>query len=278
MDLGLDEQQEMLKTFARDFLEKECPESVVRAMEEDEKGYSPELWSKMAEQGWMGLTIPEAYGGSGLTLCEQVVLLEEFGRALVPGPFISTTVLGATPIMEAGSEAQKKEYLPKIASGELIMTMALTEPSAKWSSDGVTLSAKKEGSDYVLNGTKLFVPDAHVSDAMIVVARTSGKGDSGISLFIVDSKSSGIKFEVLKTIAADKQCEVTFDNVKVPAANLLGKEGKGWAIVAATEKARAVRPADWVVPGDPAQARRRRHRCRWLALHHLQGSLVARRG
>ena len=123
----------------------------------------------------MGLIIPEQYGGTGMTLCELVVLLEEFGRALVPGPFISTVVLGAMPIMEAGTDEQKRQFLPKIASGELIMTMALTEPSAKWSADGVQLEAKKDGSDYVLNGTKLFVPDAHVSDYMVVVARTGGK-------------------------------------------------------------------------------------------------------
>ena len=247
MDLGLDEQQEMLKNVARDFLEKECPESLVRSMEEDEKGYSPDLWQKMAGQGWMGLTIPEQYGGVGLTICELVVLLEEFGRALVPGPFISTVVLGAVPIMEAGSDEQKKTYLPKIASGESIMTMALTEPSAKWSADGVTLEAKKSGSDYVLNGTKLFVPDAHVTDHMIVVARTGGKGADGITLFIVDSKSDGIKFEQLKTIAADKQCEVTFENVKVPAANILGKEGKGWPIVEATEKAATIAACAYLV-------------------------------
>ncbi len=231
MDLGLDEQQEMLKNFARDFLEKECPETLVREMEEDEQGYSPDLWKKMADQGWMGLIIPEDQGGADMTLCELVVLLEEFGRALVPGPFISTVVLGAVPIMEAGTDEQKAQYLPKIAAGETIMTMALTEPSAKWTADGVTLEAKKDGSDYVLNGTKLFVPDAHVTDHMIVVARTGGSGEDGITLFIVDSKSDGIKFEQLKTIAADKQCEVVFDNVKVPAANVLGSEGKGWEIV-----------------------------------------------
>lgn len=247
MDLGLDEQQEMLKNVARDFLEKECPESLVRQMEEDEKGYSPDLWQKMAGQGWMGLTIPEAYGGAGMTICELVVLLEEFGRALVPGPFISTVVLAATPIMEAGTEEQKQAYLPKIASGEMIMTLALTEPSAKWSADGVTLEAKKSGSDYVLNGTKLFVPDAHVTDAMVVVARTGGKGEDGITLFIVDSKSDGIKFEQLKTIAADKQCEVTFDNVKVPAANILGKEGKGWPVVEKTEKVATIAACAYLV-------------------------------
>ena len=250
MDLGLDEQQEMLKNFARDFLEKECPESLVREMEEDEKGYSLNLWKGMAQQGWMGLVIPEKYGGTDMNLCELVVLLEEFGRALVPGPFISTVVLGGMPIMDAGTDAQKDQFLPKIASGDLIMTMALTEPSAKWTADGVTLTAKKEGGDYVLNGTKLFVPDAHVSDYMIVVARTgpSGKdGEDGITLLLVDSKSPGIKFEQLKTIAADKQSEVTFENVKVPAANLLGQEGKGWGIVEKTQKVATVAACAYLV-------------------------------
>ncbi|MCH8050955.1 MAG: acyl-CoA/acyl-ACP dehydrogenase [Chloroflexi bacterium] len=247
MDLGLDEQQEMLKNFARDFLEKECPESLVREMEEDEQGYSPDLWKKMAEQGWMGLIIPEDQGGAAMTICELVVLLEEFGRALVPGPFISTVVLGAVPIMEAGTDEQKAQYLPKIAAGETIMTMALTEPSAKWTADGVTLEAKKDGSDYVLNGTKLFVPDAHVTDYMVVVARTGGKGEDGITLFIVDSKSDGIKFEQLKTIAADKQSEVIFDNVKVPAANVLGSEGKGWEIVEKVSRVATVAACAYLV-------------------------------
>ena len=247
MDLGLDEQQEMLKNFARDFLEKECPESLVREMEEDDQGYSPDLWKKMAEQGWMGLIIPEDQGGAAMTLCELVVLLEEFGRTLVPGPFISTVVLGAVPIMEAGTDEQKAQYLPKIAAGELIMTMALTEPSAKWTADGVTLEAKKDGGDYVLNGTKLFVPDAHVTDHMVVVARTGGKGEDGITLFIVDSKSDGIKFEQLKTIAADKQSEVIFENVKVPAANVLGDEGKGWETVEKVSRVATVAACAYLV-------------------------------
>jgi alkylation response protein AidB-like acyl-CoA dehydrogenase len=247
MDLGLDEQQEMLRNFARDFLEKECPEQLVRQMEEDEKGYSPELWQKMAQQGWMGLIIPEQYEGTGMNICELVVLLEEFGRALVPGPFIPTVVLGGVPITEAGTEEQKKQYLPKIASGELIMTMALTEPSAKWTADGVTLEAKKDGNDYVLNGTKLFVQDAHVTDMMVVVARTGGSGEDGITLFLVDSKSPGIKFEVLKTIAADKQAEVVFENVKVPAANILGAEGKGWPIVEKTKRVATVAACAYLV-------------------------------
>ncbi|MEX0799859.1 MAG: acyl-CoA dehydrogenase family protein [Dehalococcoidia bacterium] len=249
MDLGLDEQQELLKNFARDFLEKECPESLVREMEEDEKGYSPDLWKKMADQGWMGLIIPEEYGGTGMNLCELAVLLEEFGRALVPGPYISTVVLGATPIMEAGSDEQKQYMLPKIASGETIMTLALTEPSAKWDADGVQLEAKKSGSDYVLNGVKLFVPDAHVTDRMIVAARTSsGKNpEDGVTLFFVDSKADGISYEVLKTIAADKQCEVTFKDVKIPADWVLGEVDKGWPIVEKVKKVATVAACAYLV-------------------------------
>jgi len=228
MDLGLSEEQEMLRNFARDFLEKECPEQHVRDMEEDEKGYSPELWKKMAEQGWQGLIIPDTYGGAGFNFMDLIILIEEFGRALVPGPFIPTTV-ATLAILAAGSEEQKKQHLPRIASGEQIWTLAFTEPSARFDAEGVQLTAKKEGNDYVLNGTKLFVRDSHVADMMVVVARTGGSGEQGISLFIVDAKAPGVTHTPLRTIASDKQTEIKFENVKVPAANLMGAEGQGWA-------------------------------------------------
>ncbi|MEX2237999.1 MAG: acyl-CoA dehydrogenase family protein [Dehalococcoidia bacterium] len=221
MDLGLSEEQQLLQQNARDFLEKECPESLVRAMEEDEKGYSPDLWKKMADQGWQGLLIPEEYGGAGFSFMDLMVLIEEFGRALVPGPFIPTVVLGAIPLTEAGSDEQKKQYLPQIASGDAIWTMAYTEPSGRFDPESVEMEARAEGDGYVLNGTKLFVPDAHVADFMVVVARVNG----ALSMFIVDGKSQGISTTVLKTIADDKQCEVVFENVSVPKANLLGSEG-----------------------------------------------------
>jgi alkylation response protein AidB-like acyl-CoA dehydrogenase len=230
MDLGLSEQQELLKNAARDFLEKECPETHVREMEEDEKGYSPDLWKKMAELGWQGLIIPEQYGGQGFEFLDQIVLIEEFGRFLVPGPFIPTVVGGAIALLEAGSEEQKKQYLPRIASGEHIWTLAFTEPTARFDAEGIELTAKEEGDSYVLNGTKLFIRDAHVSDYMTVVARTGGKGEDGVTLLIVDSKSPGISHTLLKTIASDKQCEVKFENVKVPKANVLGQAGKGWPV------------------------------------------------
>ncbi len=233
MDLGLSEEQELLKNFARDFLEKECPETLVREMEEDEKGYSPDLWKKMAEQGWQGLIVPPEYGGSGMTFLDLVVLLEEFGRALVPGPFIPTAVGGAIALMEAGSEEQKKEYLPQIASGSQMWTLALTEPSGRFDAEGVELEAKSQDGEFVLNGTKLFIRDSHVADYMTVVART-GKGknpEDGITFLVVDAKSAGIKHTPLKTIASDKQTEVSFENVRVPKANVLGEVGKGWPLL-----------------------------------------------
>ena len=222
MDLGLSEEQELLKNAARDFLEKECPETLVREMEDDEKGYSPELWKKMAEQGWQGLLIPEQYGGAGFGYLDLIILIEEFGRALVPGPFLSTQVGGVLPLLEGGTEQQKSYALPKIASGEAIWTLAYTEPSARFDTEGVQLEVKEDGNDLVLNGTKLFIRDANVADFMTVVGRRPGtKGDDGIELVIVNVNTPGISQTQLKTIAADKQAEVKFENVRVPKASII---------------------------------------------------------
>ena len=233
MDLGFSEEQEMLRTMARDFLANECPKSLVREMEEDEKGYSPELWRKMAELGWFGLAFPEKYGGTEGTFLDLSVLIEEMGRALLPGPFVPTVVQCGLTIMNHGSEEQKQQFLPKIANGDLIMTLALTEPMGRYGPDSVTLKAEAKGDDFILNGVKLVVPDAHVSDYMIVVARTRDGADKadGVTLLMVDAKSAGIGTTTLKTIASDKLCEVKFDNVRVPKANVLGRVDKGWAIV-----------------------------------------------
>jgi len=235
MDLGFSEEQEMLRKTARDFLEKECPTSLVKEMAEDEQGYTSGLWGKMAELGWMGLALPEEYDGMGMSFLDLAVLLEEMGRACLPGPFFSTVVLGGLCILEAGNEEQKKELLPKIAAGEAILTMALTEPSASYDPASITVKAVPDKDDYVISGTKLFVENAHIADYLICVARTkdgAGKDEDGITLFLVDGKSPGIATILLKTIAGDKQCEVTFDNVRVPQKNMLGERDKGWPVVA----------------------------------------------
>lgn len=233
MDFALSEEQEMLRKMSRDFLEKECPKTLIRELEEDEKGYSPDLWKKMAELGWMGLVFPDQYGGEGLKFLDLAVLIEEMGRALVPGPFMSTVVYCGQAILSAGTEEQKREFLPKIAKGNLKMALALTEPSASWEASGVELKAAREGEDYLLSGTKLFISDAHIADYFLCAARTkqSASSQDGITLFLVDAKSPGIKLIPLKTIASDRQFEVVFDKVKVPGKNILGKVDQGWQIV-----------------------------------------------
>ena len=236
MDFSLNEEQEMLKTTARDFLERECPISLVREMEEDEAGYSLELWHKMAELGWLGLVFPEEYGGSGGDFLDLTVLLEEMGRSLVPSPFVPTVVLCGLPILAAGTKEQKHNFLPQIAKGEPILTMALTEPSACYSAQGIETKASPENSDYIISGTKLFVPDAHIAQYLLCVVRT----EDGITLLLADAGSPGIRCTPLKTLASDRQFEVIFDKVRVPQKNTLGNRGEGWELVEETLRQAAV--------------------------------------
>ena len=233
MDYAMTEQQEMLKNTARDFLEKECPKTLVREMEDDEKGYSPELWKKMADLGWLGLVFPEEYGGSGLSYLDFTTLLEEMGRAIVPGPFLSTVVSGGLTVLKYGTEEQKKEILPKIAEGKLILALALMEPGASYDAADIASTAVPEGENFVISGKKLFVTDGHVADTLICATRTTDgkKKENGITLFLVDTKSTGLSCNLLNTFTGSKQCEVVFDKVKVPKTSMLGKLDEGWQIV-----------------------------------------------
>jgi len=233
LDYEYSEEQLMLKKGARDFLEKECPKSLVREMEEDEKGFSPELWRKMAELGWMGLIFPEEYDGMGGNFLDLVILLEEMGRALLPAPFLSTVVCGGLPILQFGTEEQKREFLPKISNGDMIISFAINEFSAHYDASGIHLRTIYEGENPVLFGMKLFVPDAHIADYLLCVARTDEEEDAehGITLFLVDGKDPAINYELLNTIGSDKQCEVAFQGVGVPTNNILGEVNQGWPIV-----------------------------------------------
>lgn len=236
MDYSLSEEQQMLKTSARDFLETECPEKLVRELEDDDRGYSPELWKKIADLGWLGLIYPEEYEGSEGSILDMAVLCEEMGRGMLPGPFLSTVVLCGLTILEAGSDDQKKDMLPKIVNGDLILALAMTEPQAswdgnQWDADGITVTAAADGDDYVISGTKLFVWDALAADQLLVVTRTKegGKPEEGVTLFLVDAKSPGITCTVLRTTPGDKrQSEVVFDKVKVPKKNMVGELNGGW--------------------------------------------------
>jgi len=230
MKLTLTEEQEMLRKTARDFLTDKCSKKFVKQMEESETGYSGELWQEMAELGWMGLAFPGKYGGGDMSFLDLAILLEEMGRACLPGPFFSAVVLGGLSILDVGNEEQKQEHLPQLIRGKRLFTLALTEPGRhNYDASSVAMEATRDDDSYIINGTKLFVPDAHVADYLLCVART--KPRSGITVFLVDAKSPKMKHTVLKTIAGDKLCEVVFDQLSVAKANILGRLNQGWSPV-----------------------------------------------
>lgn len=233
MDFGFSEDQEMLRQSARDFLSKECPMTLVRKMMDDESGHSPELWKKMAELGWQGLILPEEFGGAGLTFVDLIVVLEEMGRVVLPGPFLSTVVFAGLAIAESGTADQKKKFLPRIATGDLVATLALIEPSGRWDADGIAATATPDGDGWKLEGTKLFVPDGHVAELLVVAARKPGsKGNDGVSLFLVDAKTPGLRVSPLKTMdQTRKLSEVVLSGVKVGRDALLGAEGGAWKAI-----------------------------------------------
>jgi alkylation response protein AidB-like acyl-CoA dehydrogenase len=247
MEFDFTEEQKILKKSAHDFLAREFPREVVSELEESDLGYSPELWRKMAELGWMGLILPEEYGGSGGSYLDLTVLLEEMGYNTCPGPFFASVVLGALPILEAGTEAQKQAYLPKLAAGERILTLAFNEPGAGLDASSVQATISVDQDAVRTSGTKLFVLDAHVADTILWVARNQESVDpeKGISILLVDAESPGITCTPLKTLARDKQFEVVFDDVGTPRnRELRGTEG-GWAVVRDTlEKASLARGAE----------------------------------
>lgn len=235
MDFNFTNEQQLLQRSAREFLEKESTEEIVREVEAGDVGYSPELWKKIADLGWLGLVYPEQYDGENMTIVDLAILNEEIGRAMLPCPFLSTVVLSGLTILAAGSEEQKAAYLPKIAKGNTIVALALTEPESSWDgraweAEGITLSAAADGDGYILDGAKLFVHDANIADTFLVAARTKDGSvpEQGVTLFLVDADSSGIAVEKLHTIACDNQCEVVFDKVRVPKGNIVGELDSGW--------------------------------------------------
>jgi alkylation response protein AidB-like acyl-CoA dehydrogenase len=235
MDFGFNEEQEMLRATARKFLENECTSDFVRKRMAEPAGVTDEFWAKLAEQGWLGLVYPEEYGGSGLGFVDLTVLMEEMGRAVMPGPFFSTVLLGGLTILEAGSAAQKKAWLPRIADGTARATLAWTEPSARWDAGGVTVAAKAGDGGFRLTGTKLFVLDAHLADVLVVVARTreGGRPEEGLTLFLVPRDARGVEVQLLPTMdQTRKLCEVTLGDVTVAADGLLGARDGGWAPLA----------------------------------------------
>ena len=237
MPLVLNEEQNMLREHARGFLSKNAPIAHLRQLRDskDATGFSRTLWKEFVDLGWAGILIPAEHGGLGLGHVEAGVVMEELGRTLTPSPFLASAVLAASTIARAGNDKQKSAYLSKIASGDLIATLAVDE-SPKHRPEKTALTATRSGNGYTLKGTKNFVLDGHVADLVIVVARTSGNpGDTkGLTLFLVDAKSKGISAERTPMVDTHNASRLGFDNVSVGADAILGKLDAGWDALAGT--------------------------------------------
>lgn len=232
MEFGLNEEQAILKNEVRRFLQNECPTDFVKEMIEDEKGYSPPLWKKMAKLGWTGVLFEEKYGGSGGTFLDLSIILEEMGRFLLPGPFFSTVILGGMTIALDGNEGIKQKLLPGIVSGDTIMTLALTEKEGSYVIGEIESRGEPKENGYVLSGKKIFISDAHIADYIIFPVRIHQRsGSYAVSLFIVDAKNKGIGVTPLISLNLQKQSEVIFMDLYVSKDSLVGKEGDGWTLI-----------------------------------------------
>jgi alkylation response protein AidB-like acyl-CoA dehydrogenase len=232
MDIGFSEEQELLRDTARKFLDSECPTQFVRRMMDTDAAVTDEFWQQLAENGWLGIAYSEAEGGSGLGLVDLVVLMEEIGRAVMPGPYPATVLLGGAAIAMAGSPEQRREWLPRIAAGAIKATLALTEPNARWDAAGITATAREARGGFTLTGAKMFVPDAQLADVLVVAARSRDGStmEDGVSLFLVPKDTAGLAIRRLPSVdETRKLCEVTLDNVVVPGSALLGELHQGWA-------------------------------------------------
>ncbi|MFQ5514419.1 MAG: acyl-CoA dehydrogenase family protein [Myxococcota bacterium] len=228
MDLEFSEEQQMLREMVRALCAELVPLDVVRKLEDDPIGYSADFWKQLGELGLIGLTLPERYGGGAQSALEAAILYEELGRALAPSPHFVSSVLCAGALLEAGSDAQKAEWLPRIASGEAILTPAWLEPRNGYGPRGVQLRATREGASYVITGTKLHVPFAQAASRLLVLVR-SGDAKSDVDLLLVDPRARGVCMTQLFTLASDSQYRVDFEDVQVPESDRIDAAGSGWS-------------------------------------------------
>lgn len=229
MNFSFTEEQEDLRRYTRQWLDENCPMPTVRRLMDTDRGYEPDHWAAIAEMGWLGMAVPEEWGGAGFGFLELFVLLEEQGKTLFCAPFFSTVVMAATVIEEAGDDRQRQEILPEIAEGRLLASVAFTEPNGRWDADGVTARARVgPGGGWTLNGAKSYVLDGHIVDLLVVAART----EAGVSLFLVPAGAEGLHRRRLQTMdQTRKQAEIELRDVEVGPDALLGPEGGGWPIL-----------------------------------------------
>ncbi len=220
MDLSLTETQQLLKSGVEDFIAREADLATVVGLQDTERGYSDAIWRTAAEVGWLSMVTPEAYGGTGGSFMDAATVFEALGAGAVPGPLFSSGVLAPLVIAALGTEAQREQHLPRLASGARIAAFALTEPDWGWGIDNVHLRAEATSNGgYRLSGTKLFVFDAHAADDLLVVARHPG--GSGILVLLVPARTPGVAVRRIEGFMT-AECEVRFDNVEVPADAALG--------------------------------------------------------
>ncbi|MBV9993242.1 MAG: acyl-CoA dehydrogenase family protein [Alphaproteobacteria bacterium] len=233
MDFSFTEEQTLLRNSVARYLADNYTFEAWRKFTRSETGRDPKHWAQFAELGLLAAPIAEAHGGLGGGAVSTMVVMQEFGRALVVEPYVPTVVIGGGLIERSGSDAMKEEWLPKIAGGETIMAFAFAEPQGRYNLADLTTSAKTSGADYVLSGQKSVVLGAPWADQLIVTARSSGgrRDADGISVFLVDKKSKGISTRDFPTVDGNRASEITFENVEVPAARLIGGEGQGLALV-----------------------------------------------
>jgi alkylation response protein AidB-like acyl-CoA dehydrogenase len=229
VNFGFSEEQEELRRGVRRFLEDKSPSTEVRRLMETPEGYDPAVWSLMANQlGLQALTIPEEYGGAGFGYVELIVVLEEMGRSLLCAPFFSTVALAANALLVSGDEAAKADYLPGIASGETLATLAYSEESGRWDLDGITLAATQSGEGWKLTGTKSYVIDGHTANLILVAARSA----AGLSLFAVDAEAAGLTRTALATMdQTRKQAKLAFNGTP---ARLIGEDGGAGPVLSKT--------------------------------------------
>jgi alkylation response protein AidB-like acyl-CoA dehydrogenase len=240
MDFDFTEDQMMLRNLSREFLTEQVPVAQVRAMMDDARGYDPDIYKQLMG---LGITpIPEEYGGGGLGMIEQAIILEEMGRIPYPGPYFSSVILAGTALMHSGDDTAKSRFLPDVASGSLTMSLAFMEDSIGWGPNEIALTAKKDGDGYILSGTKRFVPFGQSVDVILVAARTSGStGADGISLLAVPRDAQGLTVESTPVLdLTSKTATLTFSDVRVPAENLVGTEGGAWPTLETTLRYAAV--------------------------------------
>lgn len=228
MDLSFTEEQDMLREMVRGVCAGSASLDEVRALEDDPKGFRDEFWKQLAELDLIGLTIPEAYGGSGMTTVDATVLYEELGRSLAPSPHFASAIMAAGVLVAAGSDEQRSTWLPRIAKGDAVVVPAWLEPDNGFGPKGVQTTARAEGDGFVLDGTKWHVPYASSADALVVLART-GDAPEAIDLFLVDPSNDGLTLEQQKTIASDTQYAVKLAGVRVDAGARIGGTGSGWS-------------------------------------------------